>query len=1232
MLLNFYVSKSSLSGNFIGFLDPNKKYIPEKYGRQSGGIRIDIKKNPLKLKLFAGQFNPYNIRAFQLNLSYRPAGRDYPGTVIRLPLRGEEGARISSISNRTYGARDFPRLTQDFQSNKFHYMLFLKNVNSVSLLQGDSKTEEDPSNMCEVKKTTEILSTVDNSLCSNFFQNSIVIQESSGVSQREEEKHFLIAQKRVEDGSDAHKLSISDRGKEHGLNLSVSVAIPLVYDLKTKTYKAQRMSSGKVFTFLPLNIESEICFHINAGFALSSNRKTIWQDDNRGSNNDIRVQWNEALTGQQIPMTIINLLQEIKGNSRLSQGCFDTLWPSIQKSSIFSNTAKGFYKLIVKSENKLIFSNVSHKWLNYKNSYMSDFSELKPELRTTFQHVLLQHLKQDIDPGAELVEFGSLALQGIENELGVESVRTKTYSITRFYLEAFLPRFSKTEEVKRDLVLAYILQNEIQEDVSRVLKETSCFKTSYSGKLLKPKDLVSPSGTISKLFLEEEDCFPHVDFHKSLIAMSGLGMLQSISSDVIKNRAHFLHNRKSSFTMNIAKLQPVSSLLLHEVKLMWDMKCPLPELSELCWIESNKLELCRADTLWSPAVKQFVSFSKKVFKDHPKYYYSRDFMKAIGIQDSITVNDVVNQLLGFQLNFPTSVSERRTISDQMMENLQKLGDIKCERKNIEPLNGIPLFYDKESNKLYPLNSVTFDSITVSLSPYILKINPVVVENMKGIMLDLGAKEKCSSEDLIRVIAQINNDYNGEPIGQENIEKVVSILSHIVKEGSITSSSMVLAPNKEGKLVDVKTLSYNDAAWIKMDSFQGTFIHKSLSRDHAMALGAKMVRSRVLGQFASDDFQFGDPFGQNEKLTTRIKNILDEYSGEIDIFKEMIQNADDAQAHKIHFILDERDHKTETVFNEQSKYIQGPALCVFNDKNFAPEDYEGLQNLGIGSKRSSEESIGKFGIGFNTVYSITDTPMFVSNNDLVVLDPHRAFVPCAEVGKPGGRFPLSPEFKQRYGDIVNSFDMNGVVDMGMGTLFRLPLRNGFQSEIVDAKNQSETCLSMKKKLQEFEQIARYSLLFLNNITEIDISYIDANGSVSSKASFCSEKQVTGSETSYNLTIKAEGQTNVQTDYYKVARSSVEEPEAKGYKSRRADAAVAINMKHFEIGEKEQGKIYVGLPLKEPSTLPIHIHGNFALDHGRNGLLPESSWNTTVLKGAVCIAYLQLLEDVRLHLQT
>ena len=75
------------------------KYIPEKYRRGGGGVKLNIKENPLKLKLFSDQFHPYKIQQLDLDLSYRPAGREFPGTVFRLPMRGEEGSRISDISN-----------------------------------------------------------------------------------------------------------------------------------------------------------------------------------------------------------------------------------------------------------------------------------------------------------------------------------------------------------------------------------------------------------------------------------------------------------------------------------------------------------------------------------------------------------------------------------------------------------------------------------------------------------------------------------------------------------------------------------------------------------------------------------------------------------------------------------------------------------------------------------------------------------------------------------------------------------------------------------------------------------------------------------------------------------------------------------------------------------------------------------------------------------------------------
>ena len=38
--------------------------------------------------------------------------------------------------------------------------------------------------------------------------------------------------------------------------------------------------------------------------------------------------------------------------------------------------------------------------------------------------------------------------------------------------------------------------------------------------------------------------------------------------------------------------------------------------------------------------------------------------------------------------------------------------------------------------------------------------------------------------------------------------------------------------------------------------------------------------------------------------------------------------------------------------------------------------------------------GRFGLGFNTVYGLTDTPQLVSGDSLVVFDPHCSAVPGA----------------------------------------------------------------------------------------------------------------------------------------------------------------------------------------------------------------------------------------------
>ena len=51
-------------------------------------------------------------------------------------------------------------------------------------------------------------------------------------------------------------------------------------------------------------------------------------------------------------------------------------------------------------------------------------------------------------------------------------------------------------------------------------------------------------------------------------------------------------------------------------------------------------------------------------------------------------------------------------------------------------------------------------------------------------------------------------------------------------------------------------------------------------------------------------------------------------------------------------------------------FQGPALFAYNDAAFSEWDWEGIQSLQQSGKAKDPFKVGKFGIGFNSVYHIT----------------------------------------------------------------------------------------------------------------------------------------------------------------------------------------------------------------------------------------------------------------------
>lgn len=63
-------------------------------------------------------------------------------------------------------------------------------------------------------------------------------------------------------------------------------------------------------------------------------------------------------------------------------------------------------------------------------------------------------------------------------------------------------------------------------------------------------------------------------------------------------------------------------------------------------------------------------------------------------------------------------------------------------------------------------------------------------------------------------------------------------------------------------------------------------------------------------------------GQYEPITTRIRNILNEYKDGVGILKELIQNADDAGATTVKFLIDQRHGPTTSLFSPGMAECQG----------------------------------------------------------------------------------------------------------------------------------------------------------------------------------------------------------------------------------------------------------------------------------------------------------------------
>ena len=306
------------------------------------------------------------------------------------------------------------------------------------------------------------------------------------------------------------------------------------------------------------------------------------------------------------------------------------------------------------------------------------------------------------------------------------------------------------------------------------------------------------------------------------------------------------------------------------------------------------------------------------------------------------------------------------------------------------------------------------------------------------------------------------------------------------------------------------------------------------------------------------------------LITNIKHIMVGLQGFKSMAREIIQNADDAGANSICF------------------EVTQDALIIRNDANFLscgltsdncpwstdgnPNlgrrkacDFHAISKVGSGNKYREQALIGRFGIGFVSVYQLTDQPIIRSGKIQLQLNP------LSEKNQ------ITP------------------IDHIEGSEIQLTWALDDSSKIRDALNASAFSLDNLENLQnDLVETAEECLLFLRNLLSIEVI---RNGR---RVSFVQKtEQIEQSlEIFFERQNKSEQWHIIHLDAKKCAQPLKEKFVQLVKLDRQTQAQVA-----FRLGDHKErtGRIFAYLPTEQLSPVPCHINADFFPEQTRKHLV-------------------------------
>ena len=1060
--------------------------------------------------------------------------------------------------------------------------------------------------------------------------------------------------------------------------------------------------NGTIFCYLPLPIHSGLLVHINGAFAVASNRRHLLErveDDKTW----FGVDWNKALLQDSVVSAFLDLLEDVKSIiPNNGSYVFHSLWPKaseVQRSCLPLFTS--FYAKLTGGDLPLFSDGM--KWVGIRQIVFLD-----PQFREEYQigEAANKVLQMCFMGCGVVIDLPFDVLHSFEFCGLKEEINPRSYSKMRFFREIFFPNIAILPPYLRDVLTLHALDAN-REDFNQLIMLHACIPASPTGNTLKlPHQLVNPNREAASLFAPEDGRFPF-GTPKSYLTLQRLAKLEQLgmaSDDLpwseVAGRAESIHNL--SAVENGAALKRAKALLSFMEKKINFKSLPDP---------NSYASISKAKFL--PVLKKPTDFPlpwrgdefeenallapKEAYLEEQKYLVccteplvgisiSRNVKKLLNLDTrGVTLEQVIQQLTNaFSARVDSlNSSEYKELLEVfratyacLQQSLSNSGD-----RILEALQGKRFILD--GRRFLSAEQVAF-SLPADCSPYLVKLPQWIAEWFSPLMKAAGVRKAFVEHDYISSLSDIKSRFGRNTLDKQTLQvatRLAVLLGETVKatnfdlSGTHESWGVVYLPDSKGLMTPVSDLCIRDCPWMP-DEEGVQFVFDRIPWPICGQLGVKTRRQEALRPHV-----LGIRFGQREKLANRLKRILTGYPCEKEILKELLQNADDAQATEIFFIKDPRHHPNERVFEDSWKPLQGPALCVYNNKPFTKADIEGIRNLGEGSKGEDPNKTGQYGVGFNAVYHLTDVPSFMSKGKdigdvLCAFDPNCKYVPDATIEEPGIMIENIAKLKLKFADVFPCY-LEEHFPIENGTMFRFPLRTREMARVSQISSSPVTPTMLDAMMEDLKKELFEVLLFVNNVKKI---------------SLCEVNEKSGRLTnlySVEATMSKEDEAKRQafTDYIKqigekikrgkdpvpsdipVARASyvLNIADNSGNKEKwlivqqigfekKLKKSITTAFKKHELGMLPRGgvacllekksrasgvkgnKAYCFLPLPFETDLPVPINGHFALDHeARRDLWRDeaggyrSDWNNALLGDVVASCYLTLLDQVRAFLQ-